>query len=161
MENKICQNCKGKFVIEKEDFNFYQKIKVPPPTFCPECRLIRRLAYREDRPLYKDKCDKCDKDIISIFSPESPFIVYCSSCWWKDDWDAISYGKDYDFNKPFLNNFMNYKKLFLVKRFTQRIQLMINFLMEIFVVKIVPSLLMVSSLLIVIIAKPQFFLAIL
>lgn len=56
-----CQNCKQDFTIEPDDFNFYEKIKVPPPTWCPECRLIRRLAYREDRPLYKDKCDKCKK----------------------------------------------------------------------------------------------------
>ena len=33
--NKICQNCKQNFTIEPEDFTFYDKIKVPSPTFCP------------------------------------------------------------------------------------------------------------------------------
>jgi len=42
-ETKNCQNCKKDFTIEPEDFNFYEKIKVPPPTFCPECRLQRRI----------------------------------------------------------------------------------------------------------------------
>ena len=40
-ENRICQNCKSEFIIEPEDFNFYEKIKVPAPTWCPECRMIR------------------------------------------------------------------------------------------------------------------------
>ena len=38
-----CQNCKILFVIESEDFNFYEKIKVPPPTFCHDCKTMRRL----------------------------------------------------------------------------------------------------------------------
>lgn len=51
-ETKSCQNCKNDFVIESEDFSFYEKIKVPPPTFCPECRFIRRLMWRNNRSLY-------------------------------------------------------------------------------------------------------------
>ena len=104
-ETKNCQNCKKNFIIESEDFNFYEKIKVHPPTFCPECRLIRRLANREERSFFKDKCDFCDKDVVSIFSPESNLKVYCSPCWWSDNWDGLQYGKDYDFSKPFFQQF--------------------------------------------------------
>jgi len=32
-QTKICQNCKKEFIIEPEDFEFYEKIKVPTPTF--------------------------------------------------------------------------------------------------------------------------------
>ncbi|MFA6523954.1 MAG: hypothetical protein WC264_01125 [Candidatus Paceibacterota bacterium] len=110
-EKRICQNCKKDFVIEQEDFNFYEKIKVPAPTWCPECRLIRRLAYRESRPLYKDICDKCGEEIISIFAENSEIIVYCSSCWWGDSWDAMDYGKDYDFSRPFFEQFYELQKL--------------------------------------------------
>jgi len=42
-ETKNCQNCKKDFTIEQDDFSFYEKIKVPPPTFCPECRYKRRI----------------------------------------------------------------------------------------------------------------------
>jgi hypothetical protein len=110
-ESRNCQNCQKDFTIEPEDFNFYEKIKVPPPTFCPECRLIRRLAYREERALYKDKCDKCGENIVSLFAPETPFIVYCSPCWWKDDWDGTQYGRDYDFNKPFFQQLYELQKI--------------------------------------------------
>jgi len=47
-EIKNCQNCKKDFTVEPEDFNFYEKIKVPPPTFCPECRLVRRMLWRNE-----------------------------------------------------------------------------------------------------------------
>jgi len=44
-ETCSCANCKAQFVIEPEDFGFYEKIKVPPPTWCPECRMIRRFSF--------------------------------------------------------------------------------------------------------------------
>lgn len=110
-ETRVCQNCKNDFIIEPEDFSFYEKIKVPPPTWCPECRLIRRLAFRESRPLYKDVCDKCNKDIISIFAENSKITAYCTSCFWGDRWDAIDDGKDYDFTKSFFEQYYQLQKI--------------------------------------------------
>ncbi len=106
-ENKICQNCKKDFTIESEDFNFYEKIKVPPPTFCPKCRMQRRLAWRNERTLYKRKCDLCNKNIIAMYNESVSFPVYCNECWWGDGWDAKDYARDYDFNQSF---FEQYKK---------------------------------------------------
>ena len=100
-ENRICQNCKQDFVVEVEDFNFYEKIKVPPPTFCPECRKQRRLAWRSERTLYKRKCDLCNKNIIAMYHESVPFSVYCRECWDGDGWDASSFARDYDFSKTF------------------------------------------------------------
>src|SRR3989344_2055834 len=90
LETRVCQNCKNSFTIEPEDFLFYEKISVPPPTFCPECRLIRRLAWRNEKSLYRRSCDKCKKDIISVFHRDGGLTVYCSACWWSDDWDAMN-----------------------------------------------------------------------
>src|SRR3989338_11187730 len=104
-ETKNCQSCKKDFVIEPDDFGFYEKMKVPPPTFCPDCRLIRRLTFRNERALYKRKCDLCGKDEILMFSPESPYKTYCFSCWWSDSWDATTYSRDYDFSKSFFEQF--------------------------------------------------------
>ena len=78
----ICQNCKKDFTIEPDDFGFYEKIKVPPPTWCPECRLIRRLVWRNERALYRRVCDLCKKNIIAIFHESVPFPVYCRECWY-------------------------------------------------------------------------------
>lgn len=109
-ETKNCQNCKKDFTIESEDFNFYEKIQVPPPTWCPECRLVRRLAYRESRPLYKDICKKCGSDVVSIFAKNLDIKAYCSHCWWGDGWDGLDYGKDYDFSKSFFEQYHDLQK---------------------------------------------------
>lgn len=104
-ETKTCQNCKNDFTIEPNDFGFYEKIHVPPPTFCPGCRRQRRWAWRNNMSLYNRKCDLCQKSVISIYSPDSGLIVYCNKCWWSDKWDPKSYGVEYDFSKPFFTQF--------------------------------------------------------
>ncbi|MCM2339128.1 MAG: hypothetical protein NDI62_01585 [Burkholderiales bacterium] len=105
---KICQNCKKDFIIESEDFNFYEKIKVPPPTFCHICRFQRRLVWRNERSLYRRTCDLCKKNIIAAYHSSAPFPVYCRECWYGDNWDAFSYGVEYDFSRNF---FEQYKEL--------------------------------------------------
>ncbi len=104
-ETRSCQNCKQDFTIESDDFGFYEKISVPAPTFCPDCRKQRRLSWRNDFTLYNQKCGLCDKSIVTIFSPESKMIVYCNRCWWSDKWDPRDHAMDYDFTKPFFTQF--------------------------------------------------------
>ncbi|MCP6719889.1 MAG: hypothetical protein KJI72_01000 [Patescibacteria group bacterium] len=103
-----CQNCKNQFTIEPDDFSFYEKISVPPPTFCPDCRQQRRMAVRNERTLYKDSCDLCGKSIISMYSPDKPYKVYCRECWFSDKWDPLEYGVEYNWDKPF---FQQYREL--------------------------------------------------
>lgn len=108
---KTCQNCKKDFEIEEEDLNFYEKIKVPPPTFCPKCRLTRKLVWRNERSLYKRTCDLCKKSVISMFKAGVPFPVYCHECWWSDNWNPLDYGRDYDFNTSFFEQFKELQKI--------------------------------------------------
>lgn len=109
-ENRICQNCKEDFVIEPDDFGFYEKIKVPPPTFCPECRRVRRFAWRNERALYRRICNLCNKNIISIYHESVPFPVYCRECWYGDDWDSASYARSYDLTKNFFEQYKEFSK---------------------------------------------------
>ncbi len=104
-ETKNCQNCKQNFAIEPDDFGFYEKIKVPPPTFCPECRYIRRLLDRNEYNFYKRKCDATGKNIISIYREDVPFPVYEQEYWKSDKFDATEYGRDFDFNRPFFEQY--------------------------------------------------------
>lgn len=105
MQDSLCQNCKNPFAMEPEDFAFYEKIKVPPPTWCPECRLKRRMLFRNEMSLYKRKCDFSGKEIFSGIAPEKPVKVYDSEIWYSDKWDPLSYGREYDFSKPFFEQF--------------------------------------------------------
>ncbi|HAE36835.1 MAG: hypothetical protein UR85_C0003G0009 [Candidatus Nomurabacteria bacterium GW2011_GWF2_35_66] len=109
-ENRNCQNCKKDFTIEADDFLFYEKVKVPPPTFCPDCRAQRRMSWRNERFLNKQTCGLCKKSIISIYKQESPFTVYCHACFRSDAWDPFSYGIDYDFTKTFFEQFNQLQK---------------------------------------------------
>ena len=100
-ETKTCQNCKHEFTIEPEDFAFYDKIKVPAPTFCPECRMMRRMIFRNQRHLFRRKDDRSGKEIFSSFPASAPLKVYEREFWWSDGWEPMDYGRDYDFSRPF------------------------------------------------------------
>src|SRR3989344_2160107 len=104
-ETRHCQNCKKDFIIEPDDFGFYEKIKVPPPTFCWRCRYIRRLLDRNEYNFYKRKCDATGKDIISIYRPDAPFPVYQQEYWKSDKFDATKYSRDFDFSKLFFEQY--------------------------------------------------------
>lgn len=106
METRNCQNCKNDFNIESADFDFYTKIKVPPPTFCPECRMKRRFVFRNERMLYKRKSDFTGEEIFSSMSPDSGIKVYEKDIWLSDKWDPIDYGMEYDFSRPFFTQFL-------------------------------------------------------
>ncbi len=100
-ETKQCQNCKQSFVIEPDDFNFYERIKVPPPTFCPDCRRQRRLAWKNYTTFYKRTCDLTGIPVISLYAPDSRIKVYSPKVWYSDKWSAFDYAQDYDFSRSF------------------------------------------------------------
>src|SRR3989338_7823364 len=109
-ETKTCQNCKKEFQIEQEDFKFYEKIKVPPPTFCPECRMQRRLAWRNERFLYRKPDANTGEIIFSAFPSESEIKTVSQEFWSSDKFDAMQYGRSYDFSKPFFEQFHDLMK---------------------------------------------------
>lgn len=108
-ETRVCQNCKASFEIDASDFEFYEKIKVPAPTWCPGCRYQRRLANRNEWNFYKRDCDLCKTSVVSIYNPSYPGPVYCQKCWWSDKWDPFSYGREIDFSRPFFEQFFEHR----------------------------------------------------
>ncbi len=113
---KTCANgwCKAPFEVTDEDLAFYDKVSpvfgekkypIPPPTMCRDCRLQRRLVWRNERMLYSRECASCKKKQVSIFSPETTLPIYCNTCWWADSFDGRDYGAAFDFNVPFFDQF--------------------------------------------------------
>ena len=103
-ETKVCQNCDSEFRIEPDDFEFYEKMRVPAPTLCPTCRFKRRAIWRNETTLYTGrKCAKCEKSIVSMYNPKSPYTVYCHNCYNSDSWDPKDYAMDYEENRPCFN----------------------------------------------------------
>lgn len=109
----ITQTCRitGKqFVVTEWEQDFLKKFDVPLPTLCIEERHRRRLAQRNERKLYRDKCDLIGKAIISLYSEDKPHTVYSQDAWWGDGWDAKDYARDFDFSRPFFEQFDELRK---------------------------------------------------
>ena len=111
---KFCAQCTAPFDITADDLAFYEKVSpsqsgkkylIPSPTLCPSCRQRRRMSFRNERHLYRRRCDVTGKDIISVFSPENPHKVCERNHWYSDAFDALSYGRPYDFSMPFFAQF--------------------------------------------------------
>src|SRR3989344_7192439 len=105
MKHVACNNCKANFIIEPEDFAFYERMQVPPPTWCPECRFQRRMSWRNGWHLFKKKEARTGEEIFSFFPEESPIKIYDRDYWFSDAWDPLEYGRDYDFSRPFFEQF--------------------------------------------------------
>jgi hypothetical protein len=99
--NQSCKQCHSPFNTSAEELVLYEKFGVTPSDLCFYCLQKGRLAFRNASSLYHRKCDATGADIISIFSPDKPYKVYKSDYWYSDAWDALSYGLDFDFSRPF------------------------------------------------------------
>src|SRR3989338_1947993 len=100
-----CAQCKSQFQITDQDRAFYRKIDVPEPKLCPDCRKQRRLTWRNEYNFYSRKCDLCGKATVSLFSQDKPYKVYCYDCWWSEKYNPIQYGREFDFSRPFFEQF--------------------------------------------------------
>ena len=108
---KICTVSGKEFEITEDDLKFYKKMGVPMPTLCPEERQRRRLSWRNERTLYYRTCDATGKKIISVFSNDKKYTVYEESAWWSDSWDGKDFGKDFDFSRPFFQQWQELVKI--------------------------------------------------
>ncbi|HBF67577.1 MAG TPA: hypothetical protein DDW36_04100 [Candidatus Magasanikbacteria bacterium] len=104
MEMK-CTECGSNFVYDEQSLALYQKMGLTPSGVCFLCSTRHRLAFRNDSVLYPRVCDLCKKQMVSVFAPESQHAVYCQTCWWGDAWDPFEHGRDFDFNRPFFEQF--------------------------------------------------------
>ena len=102
---KQCVKCADNFTIEPVDFAFYEKITVPPPAHCPLCRQRRRMMFRNFKTLYQRQSNKSGKPLISMYPVDSPYTVWSRDEWWADDWDAKTFGRNFDFSRSFADQF--------------------------------------------------------
>ncbi len=73
-------------------------------------KLRRLMATRNEWSLYKRKCDRTGQAMISAYPASAPFPVYSNAVWWGDDWNALDYGQEFDFNRPFFEQFAELRK---------------------------------------------------
>lgn len=114
-KNPVCRGQK-EFELSDQELRLLEDFGVERDLiqFCPQCREMRRIAFRNERNFFKRKCDRSGQDIWTIYPPNSPFKVYDKDIWWGDEWDAMTYGRDIDLNRPFFQQF--YELLLTVPR---------------------------------------------
>ncbi len=118
-----CISCKNKFEIAKDEQDFLKKMvfrygddsfELPAPEICPDCRSQLRTAHRNEQFLYHSKSAMSGKQLISLYSPKpawgSPYKVFTQEEWNSDGWDPLQYGRDFDFNIPFFEQFFELVK---------------------------------------------------
>ncbi|MFA6918180.1 MAG: hypothetical protein WC285_05130 [Candidatus Gracilibacteria bacterium] len=102
---KICKKSGVAFSISDEDKAFYEKMNVPLPTLCPDERQKRRLAWRNERTLHRRKCSGSGRSIVCMYPENTPFPVYDHSYFFSDKWNGLAFGREFDFNRPFFEQF--------------------------------------------------------
>lgn len=111
---KNCEKCQKQFEVTEEDLKFYEhispvfggkKYSIPSPSLCPLCRLRKRLVFRNQTALFQRTAFPSGEMILSMHPESAPFPVMKNEDWISDSWDPLSYGKDFDFNRPFFEQF--------------------------------------------------------
>ncbi len=109
---RICAKSGKEFEVSESDLEYYKKIspqigneiyEVPPPSLCLEEREMRRMAWRNERTLYKRTCDATGKEIISEYPPDSPFQVVDVRYYYERNWQVPEC--EFDFERPFFEQF--------------------------------------------------------
>jgi hypothetical protein len=110
--NKTCAHswCGKSFEITPFDLEYYEKVapkfqgmemQIPLPETCPSCRQQQRMSFRNEWNFYHRPCDLTGQKMLSIYSPDKPYKVYEQSVWWSDQFDPLAYGRDFNFSRPF------------------------------------------------------------
>ena len=101
-QTKQCEKCNNNFAIEADDIPFYEKMDLPLPTMCPECRFKYLLGFWIFGKFRIAKSALSGKNIITVISESAPFPIYDRAEFVSDAWDPLTYGKDYDASRSFI-----------------------------------------------------------
>lgn len=118
-----CKTCKTEFSVHPDGITFRKKmefqfgastVSFPEPDNCPDCRNQIRTAHRNERFLYHRKSDKSGKSIVALYQQKTawghPYTIYSPEEWHSDAWDGLDYGRDFDFKRPFFEQFAELQK---------------------------------------------------
>jgi len=111
---RTCTQCQQPFEITDEDLAFYDRVSpvfhgkkfaIPSPALCPDCRFQERLIWRPELHLFQRKSDLSGIETLSKYPPDAACKVYSPQEWLSDEWDPLSYGRAFDYNRPFFDQF--------------------------------------------------------
>lgn len=110
MTTKTCPVSGKEFQISDRNIEYYEKLGVPLPTLCPAERARRRMAYRNERNLYKSKCAFSGEQLLSMYHPDDGYTIYEKDIWISDKWEGAAFGRNFDFGRGFFEQFRELQK---------------------------------------------------
>lgn len=118
-----CVQCKITFEVAADELSYLKRVafrfgdaafEFPPPAECPECRLQIRTSHRNEQHLYAGVSSLSGDRIISLYADQAPlgppYLVYNSEEWHSDSWDALTYGRAFNFGRSFFEQFADLQK---------------------------------------------------
>ena len=113
-----CATCQSSYEVTEQELAFLKKIapkigeqtfEIPLPSNCPQCRLALRTAQRNEQNMYHNVSAVTGKPLIALYSHDTEwgkkYKIYTHEEWWSENWDGLSYGQDFDFSRPFFEQF--------------------------------------------------------
>ncbi len=83
--------CTGAFRIVKQELDFYKRLNIPLPLYCPNCRHFNRMKLRNPLKLWHRSCmclnenhihkGKCEVEFETSYDSNRPEIIYCEKCY--------------------------------------------------------------------------------
>ncbi len=110
MPTYICEVGNHPFELTSADLADYKKFDCEPLPICFPHQHQWRLAFRNDRFLHRRKCDLTGANIISMYPPDSPYKIYEREAWHSDKWDPLSYGRPYNLNRTFFEQYADLQR---------------------------------------------------
>lgn len=111
---KFCAITGETFALDEADRELLLKVSptingrlytLPDPTCSPRARLMRRLAYRNQIHVFNRRSSSTGKTIFAMYPDGTSFPVIDKDEWYDDGWDPLQYGRDFDFSRPFFEQF--------------------------------------------------------
>lgn len=79
-----CEVTKKPFRIVRQELEFYRKNDLPIPKRHPNQRHLDRVKLTNPKKIFDRTCDKCRKDIKTVYNPKDKKVVYCEECYNKE-----------------------------------------------------------------------------
>lgn len=67
--------------------------------------LREMAAFRPAHSLYQSQCGLSGRSILTSMPPGQGYTVYAIDDWLSDGWDPLSFGRPYNFTRPFFDQF--------------------------------------------------------
>jgi len=111
---KICIHTWKEFTITKKEEEIrlwaspviaWKLYPIDEPDHHPDIDHQWHLAWRNERTLYRGKCDLTGKPLITSINPKLGYTVYNFVDYRSDKWSPEEYWRDFDFSKTFTEQF--------------------------------------------------------